>query len=69
MGGPIWNGRIHNIEFVQRLLDVARKNADKKLPENEREVNLGTTKRIQAILAAIIDEDECGENPLNWDFS
>lgn len=46
MGGPIWNQKIHDISFVQRLLDVARKNSDKKLPEEEKEVKLGTTKRI-----------------------
>ena len=34
LGGPIWNGKIHDIDFVQRLLDVARKNSDKKLPED-----------------------------------
>ncbi|CDW84572.1 -dimethylguanosine trna methyltransferase family protein [Stylonychia lemnae] len=69
MGGPIWNGKIHNIEFVQRLLEVARNNSDKTHADYQKEVKLGTTKRIQAILAAIIDEDQCGESPLNWDFS
>ena len=58
VGGPIWNQKIHDLEFVQRLFETARNN--EKLPSNEKEVNLGTTKRIQAILAAIIDEDVCG---------
>jgi len=46
MGGPIWNQKIHDLDFAQRLLDVARTNSDKKLPVEQREVNLGTTKRI-----------------------
>lgn len=46
MGGPIWNKRIHSIDFVKRLLEVARKNDDKNLPIEQREVNLGTSKRI-----------------------
>lgn len=46
IGGPIWNDKIHNIDFVKRLLEVARKNSKKDLPEAEREVNLGTSNRI-----------------------
>lgn len=40
---------------------MSRKNSDKKMPEEQKEVKLGTSKRIEAILAAIIDEDTCGE--------
>lgn len=61
MGGPIWNKKIHDINFVQRLLEVSRKNSDKKMPEEEKEVKLGTSKRIEAILSSIIDEDTCGD--------
>lgn len=46
MGGPIWNKKIHNSDFVKRLLDVARTNDDKNLPVEKRDVNLGTSKRI-----------------------
>lgn len=68
MGGPIWNQKIHDISFVQRLLDVAKKNSDKKTPEEQKEVRLGTSKRIETILSSIIDEDVCGDQPLSWDF-
>jgi tRNA G26 N,N-dimethylase Trm1 len=67
MGGPIWNQRIHNIDFVKRLLEVARTNADKNY-QGKKEVNLKTTERIQAILSAIIDEDMV-TYPLSYDMS
>jgi hypothetical protein len=57
------------VEFAQRLLEVARTNDDKKLPIDQREVNLGTSKRIQSILSSIIDEDVCGDIPLSYDFA
>eukprot|EP00347_Sterkiella_histriomuscorum_P008091 403346405 len=69
MGGPIWNQKIHDVNFAQRLLEVSRKNSDKKMPEEQKEVKLGTSKRIEAILSAIIDEDVCGDQPLSFDFS
>ena len=69
IGGPIWNQKIHDLAFVQRLLEVVQKNDNKSLPADQREVSLGTSKRIQAILTSIIDEDVVAHNPLSYDVS
>jgi tRNA G26 N,N-dimethylase Trm1 len=70
MGGPIWDKSIHDLTFIKRLLEVARNNDNPDLPVEQREVNLGTTKRIQAILSAIIDEAvvDTDLTPLSYDL-
>lgn len=64
MGGPIWNQPIHDVEFAKRLLASTRLNADK---QNGHPVK--TSQRIQAILAAVIDEDLLRDVPLSYEFS
>jgi hypothetical protein len=47
LGGPIWNQKIHDIDFVKRLLEVARLSSETSdLPAEKREVKLGTSERI-----------------------
>lgn len=47
IGGPIWNPRMHDVEFCKRLAKVVRE---------QTEVKLKTSKRIQGIMTGIIDE-------------
>lgn len=65
MGGPIWNQKIHDIDFVKRLIDVARNCSTGA----SSEVKLGTSERIQAVLTGIIEEDILGSQPLSYDFN
>ena len=60
IGGPIWNKKLHNIDFVKRLMAVVKE---------KKEVKLGTSKRIQAILTGIIDEEPVQDYPLNYDLN
>ena len=64
MGGPIWNDPIHNIDFVTRLLESTRLNA-----EGNNGHKVKTTDRIQAILSAVIDENYLSGTPLSYEFS
>ena len=59
IGGPIWNQPIHDASFAKRLLKVVRA---------QQEVKLKTSKRIQAILTGIIDEEPLEHIPLNIDL-
>lgn len=54
---------------MKRLFEVARKNDSADLDDNEREVSLGTSDRIMAILTSIIDEDILGHVPLSYDMA
>ena len=60
IGGPIWNKPIHNVDFCKRLMQVVR---------DQKEVKLGTSKRIQGILTGIVDEQPLEHIPLNYDFN
>lgn len=60
IGGPIWNHPIHDAEFAKRLMKAAR---------NQTGHIFGTTKRIQAILTGIIDEEPLQDEPLNYDIN
>lgn len=62
MGGPIWNQPLHDVSFVQRVMENVR-------AQPNDEFKLGTTKRIQAILTGIIDEDPLKDYPLNYDVN
>lgn len=70
MAGPIWNQKIHDVEFVKRLLDVVRTSSVSNLSKDvDREVNLGTSRRIIAVLTSIIDEDIIATEPLSYDLA
>ncbi|GLV41863.1 tRNA methyltransferase 1 [Carabus blaptoides fortunei] len=43
MGGPVWSGPLHSMEFVSRILETA--------PQT-----LGTWRRIQGVLSVVIEE-------------
>lgn len=59
VGGPIWNERIHNLAFVERMLKKA---------ESE-DCDKGTKNRIKGILGGIIDEEWVAHKPLSYDMS
>lgn len=65
MGGPIWNQKIHNIDFVKRLLESVRLN---HLGQNGLHP-VKTHERITAILSAIIDEHYLENTPLSYQMS
>ena len=60
IGGPIWTYKIHNVDFVKRLM---------KTVEEQKEVKLGTKKRIMGILTGVVDEEPLQHVPLNYDLS
>lgn len=43
MGGPIWSGSLHSMQFVSQILETA--------PQT-----LGTWRRIQGVLSVVIEE-------------
>ena len=55
IGGPIWNDKLHNLDFV------------KKLYEKVDRSNLGTRSRIKGVLGGIIDEEWLAHRPLSFD--
>ncbi len=60
IGGPIWNDRIHNIDFVKAMHEQAGKEESKKF---------GTVGRIKGILGGIIDEECLAHKPLSFDLA
>lgn len=58
IGGPIWQVPMHDIDFVERLLEAV----------NSKELELGTRKRIQGLLKGIIDEKPVADNALCYDM-
>lgn len=60
IGGPIWNQKLHNVDFLKRISKVVR---------DQEEVKLGTAKRIQGIITGIIDESPVQDNPLAYDIT
>lgn len=50
LAGPIWSGKLHNIKFVQELMELAT------APCSDYDQNLGTIKRITGILSVIVEE-------------
>jgi tRNA (guanine26-N2/guanine27-N2)-dimethyltransferase len=65
MGGPIWNDKIHNVDFVKRLLESVRLNQEGQNGPHK----VKTHERITAILSAIIDESYLESTPLSYDMS
>jgi len=63
LGGPIWNEKIHNIDFVKRLLSKV-----KGIKDGESHMKFKTIGRIEGILGGILDEDVVGNYPLSFDF-
>jgi len=63
LGGPIWHDKIHNIDFVNRLLAKV-----KGIKDGESHMKFKTIGRIEGILGGILDEDEVGNQPLSFDF-
>lgn len=59
LGGPIWNDKIHNVDFAKRLLERV----------SAKENTLKTDTRIKGILGGIIDEEIVGNKPLSFDMS
>ena len=57
IGGPIWNAEIHDIDFINSLLERA-----------ELWKHLTTHKRIVTTLSAIKQEMSIGNYPLNFEF-
>lgn len=60
IGGPIWNGKIHDIDFVKKLHETASSDEAKKY---------GTIGRIKGILGGIIDEEWLAHKPLSYDLN
>lgn len=60
IGGPIWNRPIHNVEFAQRVL---------KTVKEQKEVKLGTSPRIKALMTGIIDEQPLEHIPLSFNYN
>jgi len=60
IGGPIWNGKIHDIDFVRKLHETASSDEAKKY---------GTIGRIKGILGGIIDEEWLAHKPLSYDLN
>lgn len=60
IGGPIWNGRIHNLDFVTKMYEACQSDYGKLF---------GTVARIKGILGGIIDEDPLGDRPLSFDIN
>lgn len=65
MGGPIWNGKIHNVDFVKRLMESVRQNQEGTNGLHK----VKTHERITAILSAIIDESYLENTPLSYQMS
>ena len=61
IGGPIWNDKIHNINFVKALYDQTESEECAKM--------FGTTNRIKGVLGGIIDEEWLAHKPLSFDLS
>jgi tRNA G26 N,N-dimethylase Trm1 len=49
IGGPIWNGKIHDIDFVRAMHETCK--------DEEIAKKFGTVGRIKGILGGIIDEE------------
>ena len=63
IGGPIWHEKIHNIDFVNRLL--ARISTLKESKSEEYR----TKGRLEGLLGGIVDEFRLADNnPLSFDF-
>lgn len=60
IGGPIWNDKIHDIDFVKRMHETASADEAKKF---------GTIGRIKGILGGIIDEEWLAHKPLSYDLN
>jgi tRNA (guanine26-N2/guanine27-N2)-dimethyltransferase len=60
IGGPIWNGKIHDIDFVRAMHETCEKEEEAK--------KFGTTQRIKGILGGIIDEEWVAHKPLSFDL-
>jgi len=60
IGGPIWNQRIHNIDFVKHMHETC---------ETEEGKKFGTIGRIKGILGGIIDEECLADKPLSFDLN
>ena len=59
VGGPIWSDKIHNVEFVQRLLKSV----------SSVDCKLKTAPRIKGILGGVIDEQQLEDRPLSYHFN
>lgn len=59
LGGPIWNDKIHSVEFAERLLNSVSK----------AECKLKTAPRIKGVLGGVIDEAILADQPLSFDFN
>lgn len=60
IGGPIWNGKIHDIDFVRAMHETCEK--------EETKTKFGTVERIKGILGGIIDEEWVAHKPLSFDL-
>jgi tRNA (guanine26-N2/guanine27-N2)-dimethyltransferase len=60
IGGPIWNDKIHDIDFVKKMHETASTDEAKKF---------GTIGRIKGILGGIIDEEWLAHKPLSFDLN
>ena len=61
IGGPIWNDKIHNIDFVKSLY--------KQTESEECAKMFGTSNRMKGVLGGIIDEEWLAHKPLSFDLS
>ena len=60
VGGPIWNGKIHDLDFVRAMHETCK--------NKEIAKKFGTVGRIQGILGGIIDEELVAHCPLSFDL-
>jgi len=63
LGGPIWHEKIHNIDFVKRMLAKV-----KGIKDGESHMKFKTIGRIEGILGGILDEDRVPHKALSFDF-
>jgi tRNA G26 N,N-dimethylase Trm1 len=63
IGGPIWSDKIHNIDFVNRLLAKIKALKESKTTEYR------TKGRLEGLLGGIVDEARLADNnPLSYEF-
>lgn len=60
LGGPIWNEKIHNLEFVEAL--------HAQCEDEKTKAKFGTVGRIRGVLGGIIDEEWLAHKPLSYDL-